>query len=94
MDTLSELEERLSILTEIRNTKVATARAMMQRANAEYDREALPLHRQIERLRNIVAQPAPALPRPKVSRPPKPLPEPDSDWSAAEQEHFRQLQGR
>lgn len=93
MDTLSELEEKLSLLTEIRNAKVATARAALQRANAEYDREALPLHRKIERLRSLIAEPAPALPRPKVTRP-RQLAEPDPEWSQAEQDHFRQLQSR
>ena len=93
MPTLDELERQLALLTEIRNVRVTTARAAMQRANAEYDRQALPLARQIEKLRVLEAQPAPSLPAQRVSKAKEPV-APDPDWSAEEKAHFLQLTGR
>lgn len=90
--SLTELEERLDLLTRIRNAKVETGRTMIERANLEYDREVLPLAREIARLRKALKTPAPALPKQRVRTAKQPPVDPD--WSDADRQHFLELAGR
>ena len=74
----------------IRSQRVSTAEAQIQRANVEFDRDAIPIARKINTLREqIKATTGKTIER--VTRPPA---KHDPEWLIEDQDHFYELQRR
>lgn len=52
MSELAQLQEQLSVLVRARAAVMEDCRARMQRANSDFDREALPIRRKIDALQS------------------------------------------
>lgn len=83
-EKLAELEHEMSELVNERNERVECGQMMIDRANRDFDRAAVPLARKINKLREKL----------EASPPPPPLREPDSDWTPEDQAHFLELSRR
>lgn len=87
---LAELECEMNALVYLRNQRVATGQAMIDRANRDFDEQGIPLGRRINRLRAKVEQTVTVT----SSRVIRESPEPDPEWSQEDIDHFKELRNR
>jgi hypothetical protein len=64
-DRIRELEAELAALVKTRNETVNDAKQVIEWANQSFDARAVPLRRELERLRLEQIPPEPAKPKPK-----------------------------
>ena len=90
--TLEELERKMSSLIQARNTAIDAAERMIEHANREFDRVALPLGREINKVRKAVeaSTPKPAATPRRTRRGDRVL----AGLDATEQDYYEQLKRR
>lgn len=90
---LSQLEVAMGRLCALRDARVAVAQTAISHANREFDRDAVPLGRKINQLRQEIDKAAP------VSTPKRKLDKPvaldlngyDPEWSQEDIDHYLEL---
>lgn len=90
---LAELEYEMNALVGLRNQRVATGEAMIRRANRDFDETAIPLGRQINRLRAKLEAEKPITQTVTVTQTVRET-EPDPEWSQEDVDHFKELRRR
>lgn len=86
---LAELECEMNALVYLRNQRVATGQAMIDRANRDFDEVGVPLGRRINRLRaRLEAEQPPTV---KITQTVRESYEPDPEWSQEDADHFNEL---
>ena len=82
---LTELECEMNALVGLRNERVRTGQAMINRANRDFDKAAIPLARKINVLRELLeAEPPPPAKQTRYR-------EPDPDWDDEDIAHYHEL---
>lgn len=93
-DKLEQLEAQMKLLIKIRADRVRTAELQIKRANAEFDRDAIPVARKIRHLQEKIEDEQP-LPPPPEKKPRRQRAMRHIDLGCEEDnEHFRELQAR
>lgn len=92
---LLELEIEMGALTALRSKRIATAQAMIDSANRDFDEAAIPLGRKINRLRAKLeieqTTQTVTVTRSQVVRESH---NPDPEWSQEDIDHFQELRRR
>jgi hypothetical protein len=99
---LAELECEMNALVGLRNQRVTVGQEMIDRANRDFDEQAIPLGRRINRLRSLLETEkqidslsrAATTPIVTVTRTVRESTEPDPEWSQEDIDHFKELRGR
>lgn len=82
---LAELECEMNALVGLRNERVHTGQVIIDRANKDFDKAALPLSRKINALReSLEVKPSPTAKQTRYR-------EPDPDWDPEDIAHYREL---
>lgn len=93
---LAKLEMEMVALTALRAQRIATAQAMIESANRDFDERAVVLGRQINHIRALLNAEEPTnkvatATRSKVVRE---FSDPDPEWSQDDIDHFKELRRR